>query len=244
MLQISQLRKKFLDHQVLSGIDVNFQKGKVTAILGASGSGKSTLLRCLNGLEDYETGKIYLDGELVRKSQIHLVRAKVGMVFQNFNLFPLMTVLENLIYAPVKVKNLPRTEAIDKAKTLLKKVGLENRMHAYPRTLSGGEKQRIAIARTLMLDPEVILFDEPTSALDPERVQEVLRTIKDLSHTGITMLIVTHEMDFVKEVADRVLFLDNGSILLDCTPEAFFREDQIPRVQRFLALKKAPESIH
>jgi ABC-type polar amino acid transport system ATPase subunit len=239
MLVVENLKKKYAGQFVLNGITVKVHKGEIVAILGSSGSGKSTFLRCLNYLEIPDEGKIYLEDKLVHYSEIHLARARIGMVFQNFNLFPHLSVLENLVYAPIKVKKIPRVVAVAKARGLLARVGLERKVDAYPLNLSGGEKQRVAIARTLMLDPEIILFDEPTSALDPEMIQEVLKVMKDLVATQITMLIVTHEMAFVKEVAQRVLFLDNGAILKDCPTAEFFGGNPGPRIQKFLAAEGA-----
>jgi polar amino acid transport system ATP-binding protein len=235
MLTINHLRKKFGKEWVLNDIQVTFQKGEIVAILGSSGSGKSTLLRCLNHLEVPDGGTIQLDGKELVRTAAHSDQGKLGMVFQSFNLFANMTVLENLVYSPIKVRKLSRESAIEKAKQLLAQVGLETKVNSYPSFLSGGEKQRVAIARTLMMDPEIILFDEPTSALDPEMVQEVLKVIKSLAKTGITMILVTHEMGFVKDVASRVLFLDRGTILKDCSPAEFFGNLSNLRIQRFLA---------
>ncbi len=234
MIIVKDVKKKFHQQVVLDGVTTEISKGEIVAILGASGSGKSTFLRCINLLETPCSGDISIDGEEVTAETIHDIRAKVGMVFQNFHLFAHMTVMENLIYAPMKVKKISKDVAVQKAKRLLNQVGLERKASAYPRTLSGGEKQRIAIARTLMMDPEVILFDEPTSALDPEMVQEVLRVIKGLASTGITILIVTHEMNFVREVATRVLFLDHGKILEDQKTKEFFDGHTKERIALFL----------
>lgn len=234
MIIVKDLKKNFGQQEVLNGLSTHVRKGEIIAILGSSGSGKSTFLRCLNRLEEPCSGQIVIKGVEVTPENIHSVREKVGMVFQNFHLFSNMSVLQNLIYAPCKVKQMSQDEASRKAMGLLRQVGLEKKANALPHTLSGGEKQRIAIARTLMMDPEVILFDEPTSALDPEMVQEVLRVIKGLASTGITILIVTHEMNFVREVATRVLFLDHGVILEDQSPKEFFEGHSKERIAQFL----------
>jgi polar amino acid transport system ATP-binding protein len=237
MVTIKNLKKTF-DHQVvLDGVSTSIQKGEVVAILGSSGSGKSTLLRCINYLEEPEEGKISIEGEVVTHINIQKMRTRVGMVFQNFNLFPHLSVMQNLIYAPVRVKKMSAEVAREKALKLLNQVGLADKANAYPQTLSGGQKQRVAIARTLMMDPEVVLFDEPTSALDPEMVQEVLRVIRGLASTGMTILIVTHEMAFVREVSDRVLFLDQGKILEDRKTEDFFERHTHDRIAQFLNTK-------
>jgi len=222
--------------QVLKGISAEIKKGEVVTIIGPSGSGKSTFLRCLNLLEVPTDGKIFIkDVEITdKKANIKKIRENVGMVFQHFHLFPHKTVLQNITYAPVKVKGMTK-EAADKAgMELLEKVGLANKANEYPNRLSGGQKQRVAIARALAMNPEVILFDEPTSALDPEMVKEVLEVMKSLAHTGITMLIVTHEMGFAREAADRVLFLDKGIVVEDAAPAQFFTNPQSPRAKEFL----------
>lgn len=237
MVTIENIRKSFRGQTVLDGVSATIQKGEVVAILGSSGSGKSTLLRCINQMEIPEGGEIRIGNEAVQSSNLREVRKKVGMVFQNFNLFPHMTVLNNLLYAPTKVKKVDRALATEKAKTLLAQVGLLDKANAYPQTLSGGQKQRVAIARALMMDPEVVLFDEPTSALDPEMVQEVLRVMKSLASTGMTMLIVTHEMGFVREVSSRVLFLDQGKILEDRPTQDFFERHTHDRIAQFLNAK-------
>jgi polar amino acid transport system ATP-binding protein len=237
MVTVKGLRKVYGHHAVLDGVSAEIQKGEVVAILGSSGSGKSTLLRCINHLEDPDDGEIWIAGKKVTSANIQQIRTSVGMVFQSFNLFPHLPVLENLTYAPVKVKKVSLADAQAKALKLLNQVGLADRAKAYPQTLSGGQKQRVAIARALMMDPDVVLFDEPTSALDPEMVQEVLRVIKNLASTGITMLIVTHEMGFVKEVSDRVLFLDKGKIIEDQKTDAFFERHQHDRIAQFLNQK-------
>ena len=235
MIQIKNLKKSYGTRRVLNGITAEIHKGETVAILGSSGGGKSTLLRCINRLEEPTEGRVFLSGVEISAENIFEIRKKVGMVFQNFYLFSHMSVMENLTYAPVRIKGMSIEAALEKAKSLLIQVGLENRAQSYPHTLSGGEKQRIAIARTLMMDPQVILFDEPTSALDPEMVQEVLKVIKSLASTGITILIVTHEMGFVKEVATRVLFLDRGVVLEDRKTQEFFEGKGHERVASFLS---------
>ena len=236
MIRVEHLYKNFGQLEVLKDISVNIKKGEVIAIIGPSGSGKSTFLRCLNLLEEPTGGAIYIkDKNLMDdKTDINLVRRNVGMVFQHFNLFPHKTVLENLTLAPMKVKNMKQSEIEKKAFMLLEKVGLKEKASAYPNQLSGGQKQRIAIARALAMDPEVILFDEPTSALDPEMIKEVLDVMKDLAEEGMTMIIVTHEMGFAKNVADRVFFMDRGNILEDTTQEELFNNPKHERTQEFL----------
>lgn len=236
MIRVEHLYKNFGQLEVLKDISVNIKKGEVIAIIGPSGSGKSTFLRCLNLLEEPTGGAIYIKDENLMddKTDINLVRRNVGMVFQHFNLFPHKTVLENLTLAPMKVKNMKQKDIEEKAYKLLEKVGLKEKASAYPNQLSGGQKQRIAIARALAMDPEVILFDEPTSALDPEMIKEVLDVMKDLAEEGMTMIIVTHEMGFAKNVADRVFFMDRGNILEDTTPEELFNNPKHERTQEFL----------
>lgn len=236
MIKIENLHKKFHQLEVLKGIDVNVEKGEIIAIIGPSGSGKSTFLRCINRLEEPTYGKIFIDGEniLDKKTDINKIREKVGMVFQHFNLFPHKTVMENIILAPMKLKGLSKEEAETKALELLQKVGLVEKKDTYPNKLSGGQKQRIAIARALAMEPEVMLFDEPTSALDPEMIKEVLDVIIDLAKDGMTMLIVTHEMGFAKNVASRILFMNDGIILEDETPEEFFNNPKHNRTKEFL----------
>lgn len=236
MISIKNLSKTFGSHEVLKGIDLEIPLGQVVAIIGPSGSGKSTLLRCVNLLETPTGGDITVEGVCVTDSKcdIEKLRAQVGMVFQHFHLFPHKTVKENITYAPVKVRGMSLADASSKADELLKSVGLEDKADAYPSKLSGGQKQRVAIARTLAMEPKVLLFDEPTSALDPEMVKEVLDVIKSLAHTGITMLIVTHEMGFAREVADRVLFLDGGAIVEDAAPAQFFVDPKSERAKQFL----------
>lgn len=234
LIRVEHLVKSFQGQVVLEGLSFEVQKGEILAILGSSGSGKSTLLRCLNRMEEIDSGCIWIAGTLLTEKTERVIRSRVGMVFQQFNLFSHMTALENLCYAPVCLKKLNPVQAQEKATQLLIQVGLRHRLNVYPKTLSGGEKQRVAIARTLMLDPEVILFDEPTSALDPEMVQEVLKVMKNLASSGITMISVTHEVGFVKEVAHRVLFLEQGRLLADQKTEAFFHSSQNPRILAFL----------
>lgn len=236
MIKISNLHKSFGDNEVLRGISKEVQKGEVVAIIGPSGSGKSTFLRCLNLLETPNIGQIFIEGEnLVDKmTNIDGIRQKVGMVFQHFNLFPHKTVLQNLTLAPMRVKGKTDKEAREKAMELLKKVGLENKANEYPNRLSGGQKQRIAIARALAMEPHVMLFDEPTSALDPEMVREVLDVMRNLVKEGMTMLIVTHEMGFAKNVASRVFFMDQGMILEDSNPKELFENPKHERTREFL----------
>nr|WP_245402800.1 amino acid ABC transporter ATP-binding protein [Peribacillus muralis] len=220
----------------MKGISTEIAQGEVLAIIGPSGSGKSTFLRCINMLETPTDGQIWFKDQLIteKKTNIMKVRENVGMVFQHFHLFPHKTVLENLTYAPMKVKKLSKAEAVRQARELLTKVGLSDKESSYPNRLSGGQKQRVAIARALAMNPEVMLFDEPTSALDPEMVKEVLEVMKSLAHTGMTMLIVTHEMGFAKEVADRVLFLDEGLLVEESAPTEFFSNPKSQRAKDFL----------
>ena len=226
MLSINNLTKYFGDHRVLDGLNFKVSRGEVISIIGSSGSGKSTILRCIAGLEGYTQGEIKVAANNKKHS--------IGMVFQNFCLFPNMTVLQNLTYAPVKILKKSKQEAEAKAIELLKKVGLETSADKYPSALSGGQKQRAAIARTLCMEPEILLFDEPTSALDPENVKEVLETIKQLAHTNITLIIVTHEMLFAKEISDRVIFIDKGKILEDAPTYEIFNNPQSERLKLFL----------
>lgn len=237
MIHIENLHKSFGDLQVLNGINLDIQKGEVLVIIGPSGSGKSTLLRCINMLETPSAGSITVCGcEITKKgAPIREIRQKVGMVFQHFNLFDHMTIMKNMIFAPMRVKKLPKEAAMNRAMELLKRVGLEEKSNVYPITLSGGQKQRVAIARALAMEPDVILFDEPTSALDPEMVSEVLDVIKELAKTGITMLLVTHEMGFAREVADRVIFMDDSVVVEDTTPEKFFSHPKSERAKAFLS---------
>ncbi|MCK1991432.1 amino acid ABC transporter ATP-binding protein [Peribacillus muralis] len=236
MIKIDELKKNYGKLEVLKGISTEIAQGEVLAIIGPSGSGKSTFLRCINMLETPTDGQIWFKDQLIteKKTNIMKVRENVGMVFQHFHLFPHKTVLENLTYAPMKVKKLSKAEAVRQARELLTKVGLSDKESSYPNRLSGGQKQRVAIARALAMNPEVMLFDEPTSALDPEMVKEVLEVMKSLAHTGMTMLIVTHEMGFAKEVADRVLFLDEGLLVEESAPTEFFSNPKSQRAKDFL----------
>ncbi|MED4582585.1 amino acid ABC transporter ATP-binding protein [Brevibacillus choshinensis] len=236
MIKVRNLVKSFGDVQVLKNISLEIKKSEVVVLIGASGSGKSTLLRCLNFLEMNSGGEIEINGQVIdsKKTDLNKVREQMGMVFQHFNLFPHMTVLENVIEAPVHVKKKSKQEATQKAMKLLKKVGLTDKADHYPDQLSGGQKQRVAIARALAMDPDVMLFDEPTSALDPELVGEVLQTMKDLVKEGMTMIVVTHEMGFAREVADRVIMLADGHMIEEGHPTVFFTQPQHERTRRFL----------
>ena len=236
MISFDKVHKSFGKLEVLKGIDLQIPKGQVVTLIGPSGSGKSTILRCINGLEMPTSGTVTVDGVNITdpKADIQKVRRNIGMVFQHFNLFPHMTVMENMLYAPTHVAKVSREEAQAKAMKLLELVGLTEKADAYPNKLSGGQKQRIAIARALAMEPQIMLFDEPTSALDPERVKEVLEVIKGLAHTGITMALVTHEMGFAREVSDRICFIDDGQILEDTTPDQFFRQPATDRARAFL----------
>lgn len=236
MIKINKLCKNFDKLEVLKGIDAQVNKGDIIAIIGPSGSGKSTFLRCINKLEEPTGGHIYINNQDIMDdaTDINLIRQKVGMVFQHFNLFPHKTVMENLTLAPMKLKNISQEEAEKKAIVLLEKVGLKDKASSYPNQLSGGQKQRIAIARALAMEPEVMLFDEPTSALDPEMIKEVLDVMRELAREGMTMLIVTHEMGFAKNVANRIFFMDRGTILEDTTPTELFTNPKHERTQEFL----------
>ena len=236
MINVENLSKNFGDLKVLKNISTTINKGEIISIIGPSGSGKSTFLRCINKLEEPTEGHIYIDGmDLMDKNtDINKIRERVGMVFQHFNLFPNMTVLENLTLSPIMVKKESKEEAEKYASYLLEKVGLSDKANSYPTQLSGGQKQRIAIARALAMKPEVILFDEPTSALDPEMIKEVLDVMRNLAKEGMTMLIVTHEMGFAKNVGNRILFMDNGEIIEDCSPKGFFENPTNERIKDFL----------
>lgn len=236
LIKVRNLCKTFDNLEVLRDISIEINKSEVVVLIGASGSGKSTLLRCLNFLEIKDSGEIEINQKVidVNKSDLNKVREDMGMVFQHFNLFPHMTVLANVIEAPVHIKKKKNQEAINKARELLHKVGLADKAHYYPEQLSGGQKQRVAIARALAMEPSVMLFDEPTSALDPELVGEVLETMKNLAKDGMTMVIVTHEMGFAREVADRVIMLADGKIIEEGPPTIFFTEPKEERTRRFL----------
>lgn len=237
MIRISNLRKNFGSLEVLRGVNLHVKPGEVVVIIGPSGSGKSTLLRCINVLEEITSGTVVVDGFDVtdRNTDINYVRAETGMVFQLFNLFPHMTVLHNVTLGPVKVRKMDRKKAETLGMELLEKVGLKDKAHVYPDNISGGQKQRVAIARSLALKPKCILFDEPTSALDPELIGEVLDVMKDLAREGMTMIVVTHEMNFAREVADRVIFMDEGLILEENSPAELFSNPQHQRTKSFLA---------
>lgn len=237
MIQINNLYKSFDNHEVLKGINQHIKKGEVVVIIGPSGSGKSTFLRCMNLLETPTKGDIIFEDNNITDSNVDInkIRENMGMVFQGFNLFPHKTVLDNITLAPIKVKNMPKEDAIKKAEELLDKVGLKDKKDSYPSSLSGGQKQRIAIARALAMEPDVMLFDEPTSALDPEMVGEVLNVMKNLAKDGMTMAVVTHEMGFAREVGDRILFMDDGKILEEGTPEDIFNNPTNPRTKDFLS---------
>ena len=237
MIEVKDLRKSFGDLQVLKGISETINEREVVCVIGPSGSGKSTFLRCLNLLEEPSGGEIFLDDKKINDPNVNIdeIREKLGMVFQSFNLFPHMTVLDDLTLAPIKVKGMEKSAAEEKARKLLETVGLADKAEKYPASLSGGQKQRVAIARALAMDPEIMLFDEPTSALDPEMVGEVLNVMKDLAENGMTMVIVTHEMGFAREVADRVFFIDEGIILEQGTPAELFGNPQHERTKSFLS---------
>lgn len=246
MIKVDSIHKRFHDQHVLKGVSLNVERGQVVCLIGPSGSGKSTLLRCINGLERHDAGTITVEGSPVdaKSKHIHELRAQVGMVFQRFNLFPHRTALENVFEGPVSVKKEVRAQARERARRLLDKVGLAHRMDAYPAELSGGQQQRVAIARALAMEPKAILFDEPTSALDPELVGEVLGVMRQLADDGMTMIVVTHEMSFAREVADRVCFLHDGTIHEEGTAADLFERPRNPRTREFLgkmpALTEAP----
>ena len=236
LLEVKNLHKKFGDLEVIKGVDIEIDKGDILVIIGPSGSGKSTVLRCMNLLEEPTGGDIIFEGKSILNSKtIDQTREKIGMVFQNFNLFPNKTIMENITLAPIKVKKKTKEEAEKKATELLNRVGLLDKKDAYPAQLSGGQQQRIAIARALAMEPDMMLFDEPTSALDPEMVKEVLDVIKELAEDGMTMAIVTHEVGFAKEVADKVIFIDGGYIVEEGTPEEVFNNPKSERAKDFFA---------
>lgn len=237
VIEVTGLNKYFGKHHVLKDVDFKVRFGEVVAVIGASGSGKSTLLRCLNGLEPIQSGKVLVDGVDIHQNGVDLnkVRQSIGMIFQNFNLFPHMTALQNITLAPVKVKKMSPQQAQEIARTFLHKVGLLDKQDAYPWQLSGGQKQRVAIARSLAMNPKVMMFDEPTSALDPETVKDVLEVMKELAREGMTMIVVTHEMGFAKEVANRVVYIDDGKIIEEGTPEEIFYNPRNERTRAFLS---------
>ena len=237
MIKVENLHKSFGDLEVLKGVSEHIKKGEVVSVIGASGSGKSTFLRCLNMLEEPESGSIIFEGVDITQEKVNIDkhRQKMGMIFQHFNVFPHMTVIENITMAPMLIKKKSKEEAEEQAMKLLEMVGLAEKRDEYPRRLSGGQKQRLAIVRALAMEPDVMLFDEPTSALDPEMVGEVLQVIKNLVKSGMTAVIVTHEMGFAKEVSDRVLFMDGGVIAESGTPEQIFGNPQNPRTREFLS---------
>ncbi|TLD86519.1 amino acid ABC transporter ATP-binding protein [Helicobacter sp. MIT 05-5294] len=240
LLKLENITKKYGDNLVLDSVSLEISKGEVCAILGPSGCGKSTFLRCINGLESIQEGKIFFKEKQIAgegaKVQWRKVRQKVGMVFQNYELFPHLSVLENIILAPIKVENRKKDEVIAQAMSLLKRVGLEQKSNAYPKELSGGQKQRVAIVRALCMNPEIMLFDEVTASLDPEMVKEVLDVIKELASEGMTMLLVTHEMKFAQNVADRIVFFDHGKIAEIASPEEFFKNPKSERAKKFLSV--------
>lgn len=236
MIEVKGLKKVFNDLTVLKGIDFTVNEGEVVCLIGPSGSGKSTVLRCLNKLEEINGGHVLIDGQDINEkaANVNKLREKLGMVFQSFNLFPHLTVLQNITLAPVELSKMSKKEAEEKAYMLLEKVGLSEKAHVYPDNLSGGQKQRVAIARALAMEPEIMLFDEPTSALDPEMVGEVLQVMKDLAREGMTMMVVTHEMGFAREVANRVIFMADGFIVEEGAPEEIFGNPKNERTKDFL----------
>ncbi|CFX57765.1 ABC transporter-like [Syntrophomonas zehnderi OL-4] len=237
MIEVKNIHKNFGSLEVLKGVSCYIAPREVVCVIGPSGSGKSTLLRCVNQLEKVNSGQILIDGEDVTQSRVNIdrIREQVGMVFQHFNLFPHKTTLDNVTLAPIKIKGIPKEEAQENARNLLRKVGLLDKANVYPNQLSGGQKQRVAIARALAMQPKVMLFDEPTSALDPEMVGEVLEVMKDLAREGMTMMVVTHEMGFAREVGHRVLFMDEGKIMEEGSPEQIFDNPRNERTQSFLS---------
>ncbi|MDF2653621.1 MAG: amino acid transporter ATP-binding protein family [Bacillota bacterium] len=246
IIKVENLHKYFHSLHVLKGISLEVKKGEIVSVIGPSGSGKSTLLRCLNHLEVADKGSISFEGQFIAKAdgtgkavykssrEVLAICSNLGMVFQNFNLFPHMSVLENIVEAPVLVKGKTKAEALRKAEELLEKVGLSEKKDAYPNQLSGGQKQRVAIARALAMEPEIMLFDEPTSALDPELIGEVLQVIKNLADEKMTMIIVTHEMNFAREISDRIIFMDDGQVVVDGVPDDIFVNPDHPRIKTFL----------
>ncbi|WP_143529370.1 amino acid ABC transporter ATP-binding protein [Rubrobacter xylanophilus] len=236
MIEFRNVSKSFGDFEVLKDIDFSVEEGEVVVIIGPSGSGKSTLLRCINALEDISSGELVVDGIRVHdeKADLNRLRTEIGFVFQQFNLYPHMTVAQNIMLAPMKVRGLSRKEAEERCMRLLERVGIPEQANKYPENLSGGQQQRVAIARALAMEPKIMLFDEPTSALDPEMINEVLEVMVDLARGGMTMVVVTHEMGFARRVADRVVFMDEGRILEEGTPEHFFENPENERARRFL----------
>jgi polar amino acid transport system ATP-binding protein len=236
IISMEKINKFYDTFHVLKGIDFSVKKGEIVVVCGPSGSGKSTLIRCINGLEDIDDGKIIVDNIDIHgnKKNLQTIRSEVGMVFQHFNLFPHLTILENITIAPSLVKNIKKDEADKIAMELLKKVKLEDKANSYPADLSGGQKQRVAIARSLAMKPKIILFDEPTSALDPETIGDVLAVMKDLAHENFTIVCVTHEMGFAKEVGDRIVFMDHGVVVEEATPKEFFENPKSERAKKFL----------
>ncbi|CZR07635.1 amino acid ABC transporter ATP-binding protein [Trichococcus ilyis] len=237
MIKTEKLTKSYGDKQVLKGIDEQIKAGEVVVIIGPSGSGKSTFLRCMNLLEEPTSGKVIFEGQEINKKGVNIdsIRTKMGMVFQSFNLFPHLTVLDNIMIGPTQVKKMPKDKAEANARKLLARMGMSEKADVYPQSLSGGQKQRIAIARALAMEPDMMLFDEPTSALDPEMVGEVLQVMKDLALEGMTMVVVTHEMGFAKEVGDRILFMDEGQVMEQGTPDEIFNHPKNERTKDFLS---------
>lgn len=237
MIKVENLKKTFGSHVVLKDVSLEVRLSEVVVVIGPSGSGKSTFLRCINMLETISGGKVMIEGMDItdKKTNINEIRTEVGMVFQHFHLFPHKTVMENIILAPMKVRKVSQTEALEKGKKLLRKVGLEEKENVYPSSLSGGQKQRVAIARALAMEPKIMLFDEPTSALDPEMVGEVLEVMKQLAKEGMTMVVVTHEMGFAREVGDRVIFMDAGNIIEENLPQELFENPRHERTKAFLS---------
>ena len=233
-LVVKNLKKSFGNNKVLNGINFELKEGERVVVLGPSGSGKSTFLRCINWIEEPTSGEIYLDGELITEKNIRRIRRNIGMVFQHFNLINNLTVMDNLLLAPIKLKVMKREAAEKRAKELLKHIGLLEKASSFPASLSGGQKQRVAIIRAMMMSPEVLLFDEPTSALDPESIEDVLALIRELADRGMTIMIVTHEMSFAREIATRIVFIDKGRIIEEGTPKEFFENSKTPRVREFL----------
>jgi ABC-type polar amino acid transport system ATPase subunit len=236
LVELARVRKSFDGNVVLDEINLSIDKGEAIVVAGPSGSGKSTMLRCINGLEPIDAGSIRFDGQAVEAGgrSVHALRAQIGMVFQQFNLFPHMSVLDNILLAPIRVKQIPREQATRRARELLERVGIPEKADAMPADLSGGQQQRVAIARALAIDPKLMLFDEPTSALDPEMIREVLDVMRDLARDGMTMVVVTHEMGFAREVCDRIVFIDDGHIVEEGPPDEFFRAAKSERAKEFV----------